>query len=49
MHEFVHPYHTNGMKFLALDENGNILNEWLVLSVGGGTIKDLSDAGSKTE
>lgn len=49
MPEYVHPYHTNGMKFIALDENGNILNEWLVFSVGGGTIKDLSDAGSKTE
>lgn len=48
MPEYVHPYHTNGMKFIALDENGNILNEWLVFSVGGGTIKDLSDAGSKT-
>ncbi|MFR9018301.1 MAG: L-serine ammonia-lyase, iron-sulfur-dependent, subunit alpha [Fusobacterium sp.] len=49
MPEYVHPYYTNGMKFIALDENGNILNEWLVFSVGGGTIKDLSDAGSKTE
>ena len=49
MPEYVHPYHTNGMKFIALDENGNILNEWLVFSVGGGTIKDLSDAGSRTE
>ena len=49
MPEYVHPYHTNGMKFIALDENENILNEWLVFSVGGGTIKDLSDAGSKTE
>lgn len=49
MPEYVHPYHTNGMKFIALDENGNILNEWLVFSVGGGTIKDLSNAGSKTE
>ncbi len=47
--EYVHPYHTNGMKFTALDENGNALNEWLVFSVGGGTIKDLSDAGSRTE
>ncbi|WP_300357370.1 L-serine ammonia-lyase, iron-sulfur-dependent, subunit alpha [Fusobacterium sp.] len=49
MPEYVHPYHTNGMKFIALDENGNSMNEWLVFSVGGGTIKDLSDAGSKTE
>ena len=49
MPEYVHPYHTNGMKFIALDKEGNTLNEWLVFSVGGGTIKDLSDSGSKTE
>ena len=49
MPEYVHPYHTNGMKFIALDENGNLIKDWLVFSVGGGTIKDLSDAGSKTE
>lgn len=43
MHEFIHEYHTNGMKFEALDENGNIIKDWLVFSVGGGTIKELSD------
>ncbi len=49
MPEYVHPYHTNGMKMMALDENKNILNEWLVFSVGGGTIKDLSDEGTQAE
>ncbi len=39
MPEFIHPYHTNGMKFEALDENGNVLKDWLVFSVGGGTKK----------
>ena len=24
MPEFVHEYHTNGMKFMALDEKGNV-------------------------
>lgn len=43
MPEFIHEYHTNGMKFEALDENRNIIKDWLVFSVGGGTIKELSD------
>ena len=43
MPEFVHEYHTNGMKFIALDENGNTIKDWLVFSVGGGTIKELTD------
>ncbi len=38
MPEFVHPFHTNGMKFIAIDKDGNEMNEWLVFSVGGGTI-----------
>ena len=28
--EVVYDYHTNGMKFRAYDENGAILDEWLV-------------------
>lgn len=40
MPDYVHPYHTNGMKFIALDENGEELNSWLVFSVGGGTIME---------
>ena len=43
MPEFIHEYHTNGMKFEALDEKGDIIKDWLVFSVGGGTIKELSD------
>lgn len=40
MPEFVHTYHTNGMKFIALDENKVELDSWLVFSVGGGTIME---------
>ena len=43
MPEFIHEYHTNGMKFFALDEAGNTIKDWLVFSVGGGTIKELTD------
>ncbi|MGB6129774.1 MAG: L-serine ammonia-lyase, iron-sulfur-dependent, subunit alpha [Psychrilyobacter sp.] len=38
MPEFVHKFHTNGMKFIAVDKDGNDTKEWLVFSVGGGTI-----------
>lgn len=32
------PFHTNGMKFEALDENGNTIGDWLVYSIGGGDL-----------
>lgn len=38
--EIVHRYHTNGMLFKAFNEAGKIINEWLVFSVGGGTIME---------
>jgi L-serine dehydratase len=38
--EIVLPFHTNGMKFEALDANGNVLKDWIVYSVGGGKIVD---------
>ena len=38
--EVVYEYHTNGMKLLAYDEEGKQLDEWLVFSVGGGTIME---------
>jgi L-serine dehydratase len=34
------PQHPNGMKFEALDDRGNLLDEWTVFSVGGGDIED---------
>lgn len=36
--EVVLPFHTNGMKFRALDSDGNELDQWTVYSVGGGDI-----------
>ncbi|MGE5479394.1 MAG: L-serine ammonia-lyase, iron-sulfur-dependent, subunit alpha [Chloroflexota bacterium] len=33
-------YHPNGMKFEALSESGETLDEWTVFSVGGGKIED---------
>lgn len=41
MPEVVYDYHTNGMKFKALDNNRDTLDEWIVFSVGGGTIMEL--------
>ena len=40
------PQHPNGMKFEALDNKGNLLDEWTVFSVGGG---DIEDENSKTQ
>lgn len=34
------PYHPNGMKFSAYDEDGNLCGEWTVYSVGGGTLSE---------
>lgn len=36
--DIVLPFHTNGMKFEALDINHNKIDEWTVYSVGGGDI-----------
>lgn len=33
-------FHPNGMNFKALDENKNIVDEYTVFSIGGGTIKE---------
>ena len=38
--EIVLPFHTNGMKFEAMDANAELLKDWLVYSVGGGKISD---------
>lgn len=34
------PFHPNGMKFLSLDRNGKITDEWTVFSVGGGALAE---------
>lgn len=38
--EIVLPFHTNGMKFEALDARGNSVKEWTAYSIGGGKIVD---------
>ncbi len=38
--EIVLPFHTNGMKFEALNSEGVTLKDWTVYSVGGGKIVD---------
>ena len=35
-------YHPNGMKFSAV-KDGKIIDEWLVFSVGGGSIRELDE------
>ena len=34
--DIVKPFHTNGMLFEALDANGEVMDTWLVYSIGGG-------------
>ncbi|MGM9761994.1 MAG: L-serine ammonia-lyase [Candidatus Cryptobacteroides sp.] len=34
------PYHPNGMKFVSRDADGKATDEWMVYSVGGGTISE---------
>ena len=34
------PFHPNGMKYCAIDANGNHLDEWTVYSVGGGALAE---------
>lgn len=37
------PFHPNGMKFVALNSAGDILDEWTVYSIGGGALAEESD------
>lgn len=37
------PFHPNGMKFVARDVNGDIIDEWTVYSIGGGALSDGTD------
>ncbi len=34
------PFHPNGMRFEALDTSGNVTNNWVVFSVGGGALAE---------
>lgn len=39
-YEYNYSYHPNAMKFKSYDNNGNVLDEWLVFSIGGGALKE---------
>lgn len=34
------PFHPNGMKFKALDASGEVMDEWIVYSIGGGALSE---------
>ncbi|HRN16745.1 MAG TPA: L-serine ammonia-lyase [Xylanibacter oryzae] len=34
------PFHPNGMHFTALDDKRNVINEWTVYSIGGGSLSE---------
>lgn len=42
------PFHPNGMKFEAIDRDGNSTNEWTAYSVGGGRIVDNSTSSNES-
>ncbi|MBQ9570147.1 MAG: serine dehydratase, partial [Prevotella sp.] len=37
------PYHPNGMKFVAYDQDNQPTDEWIVYSVGGGALSEGKD------
>ena len=39
-HEEFLPFHPNGLRFMAWDEQGQLLDEWTVYSVGGGALSE---------
>lgn len=34
------PFHPNGMEFIARDEDGNVMEDWTVYSIGGGALSE---------
>jgi L-serine dehydratase len=34
------PFHPNGMKFEAFDDKGELIEDWIIYSIGGGKIAD---------
>ena len=42
-HDEFLPYHPNGLRFMAWDENEQLLEEWTVYSVGGGALSEGQD------
>ncbi|NMS89559.1 L-serine ammonia-lyase [Clostridioides difficile] len=46
--DIIKDFHPNGMKFEALDRDGNVTAEWTVYSVGGGTIAEEGQRNNKS-
>ena len=46
--EIVLPFHPNGMKFEALDANGNLIKDWIVYSIGGGALAEEGNTNLRT-
>jgi len=42
------PFHPNGMRFEALDDQGKLAEEWTVFSVGGGELREEGQGESET-
>ena len=42
-HDEFLPFHPNGLRFMAWDEQGQLLDEWTVYSVGGGALSERQD------
>lgn len=42
------PFHPNGMKFESLDSDDNVMENWVVFSIGGGSLTDEKSAADKT-
>ena len=42
-HDEFLPFHPNGLRFMAWDEQGQLLEEWTVYSVGGGALSEGQD------
>lgn len=47
--KIVLPFHPNGMRFESFGENGELLEEWTVYSIGGGTLANETFNEQKTE
>lgn len=45
--DYVHKFHTNFMKFEALNGDKEVIGSWEVFSIGGGTILDLNSDATK--
>ena len=46
--EIIYSYHPNGMKLLAYKDN-QLIDQWLVFSVGGGEIKELNQSREESD